>query len=420
MADYKRLVSYIYNYEYGQRKNNVGFSRVESRNEKCKVTIHVRLSVASNQPVKVYLIHRDGGTLEGVLLGEMFSKNGTGDFRVETDSSSLMGTRYGLEDICGIILYVSQNLFLGSQWDDKPISLTDFFAYDEKKHQLMSDMASEEKKDDYDSIQVSPQPVEDQIMEEMLAREVKNNETSASSTESSEQEEFQTTRVMKEVPQEEIMNAADLLHSQGLKEDMDSKLEEESASSVELISESESEEQVEAQQYTEETVTTEPVEEELQAEELEETSIGEDDDSTKVYMQSCGGDTETEKSAVPPSCPKCVECMFANFPCVEPFGTKNTSRWAKIEPKDIGVLPVEVWILANNSFLLHGYYNYRHLLFGAIPVNTGWQYVIAVPGTFHSTERTMAAMFGFDRFLSTKQEQAQVGDFGYWIQQVVL
>ena len=420
MADYKRLVSYIYNYEYGQRKNNVGFSRVESRSGKCKVTIHVRLSVASNQPVKVYLIHRDGGTLEGVLLGEMFSKNGTGDFRVETDSSSLMGTRYGLEDICGIILYVSQNLFLGSQWDDKPISLTDFFVYDEKKHQLMSDMANEEKTDDYDSIQVSPQPVEDQIMEEMLAREVKNNEEKASNSESSEQDNFETTRVMKEVPKEEIMNAADLLHSQGIQTDINDKLEEESATSVEVMPDSKSEEQVEAQEYSEDIVTEKAVEEDLQAEEDEEDSIEEDDDSNQVYMQSCGGECGTEKTAMPPSCPKCVEQMFANFPCVEPFGKKNTSKWTKIEPKDIGVLPVEVWILANNSFLLHGYYNYRHLLFGAIPVSTGWQYVIAVPGTFHNTEKTMAAMFGFDRFLSTKQEQAEVGDFGYWIQQVVL
>ena len=174
------------------------------------------------------------------------------------------------------------------------------------------------------------------------------------------------------------------------------------------------------QEYNENTTTTEPVEEELQVDVAEEDSSEEDGNSTQVYMQSCSGDGETENLSMPPSCPECVGRMFTNFPCVEPFGKEKANRWVKIEPKDLGVLPIEVWILANNSFLLHGYYNYRHLLFGAISVNTGWQYVIAVPGTLYNTEKTMAAMFGFERFLSTKREQAEVGDFGYWIQQVVL
>ena len=31
MADYKRFVSYMYEYENGEKKKNVGFSRVELR-----------------------------------------------------------------------------------------------------------------------------------------------------------------------------------------------------------------------------------------------------------------------------------------------------------------------------------------------------------------------------------------------------
>lgn len=33
-----------------------------------------------------------------------------------------------------------------------------------------------------------------------------------------------------------------------------------------------------------------------------------------------------------------------------------------IKPQDIGLLPREIWVYGNNSFLLHGYYNYRYLI----------------------------------------------------------
>ena len=33
-----------------------------------------------------------------------------------------------------------------------------------------------------------------------------------------------------------------------------------------------------------------------------------------------------------------------------------------IRPQDIGKLPRECWIHGNNSFLLHGYYNFRYLI----------------------------------------------------------
>lgn len=84
------------------------------------------------------------------------------------------------------------------------------------------------------------------------------------------------------------------------------------------------------------------------------------------------------------------------------------------------MLPVETWILANNSFLLHGYYNYRHLLFGVLQINESPQYVIGVPGLLQSTEQTMAGMFGFHRFLSIQGDNNRQNNFGYWIQQIVL
>ncbi len=44
------------------------------------------------------------------------------------------------------------------------------------------------------------------------------------------------------------------------------------------------------------------------------------------------------------------------------FDYDNGCEILSIKPQDIGLLPREVWTYGNNSFLLHGYYNYRHLI----------------------------------------------------------
>ena len=42
MADYKRLVSYIYAYPGGVRDKNVGFAKAEVRNGQFKLTVSVK------------------------------------------------------------------------------------------------------------------------------------------------------------------------------------------------------------------------------------------------------------------------------------------------------------------------------------------------------------------------------------------
>ena len=41
---------------------------------------------------------------------------------------------------------------------------------------------------------------------------------------------------------------------------------------------------------------------------------------------------------------------------------KNQSKIRKISRTDLSLLPRRFWHLANNSFLLHGYQNYNHLI----------------------------------------------------------
>ncbi len=103
-----------------------------------------------------------------------------------------------------------------------------------------------------------------------------------------------------------------------------------------------------------------------------------------------------------------------------PFEDNEIAWCARIEPKDIGMLPMDLWGLGNNSFLLHGYYSYRHLIFARVNDKNGQNYILGVPGIYHNREKFMAKMFGFENFKCAKRKPQRTGEFGYWYIPVLL
>ena len=103
------------------------------------------------------------------------------------------------------------------------------------------------------------------------------------------------------------------------------------------------------------------------------------------------------------------------YPEIHPF--RDSREYLSIAPKDFVVLCKEYQKLVHNSFLLHGYYNYRHLILGRIRQKDAWQYYIGVPGNFYDREKMVAEMFGFEAFEGEK-ESASPGDNGYYMKRV--
>lgn len=106
----------------------------------------------------------------------------------------------------------------------------------------------------------------------------------------------------------------------------------------------------------------------------------------------------------------------------EDYIEKISRRYEKISRKDLARLPRKEWRLANNSFLLHGFYNYHHLLY----IEEGENCWIGVPGIFHEKEQAAARAFGFPQFhritegtLELSGEETNlIEDFGYWCRAV--
>lgn len=102
---------------------------------------------------------------------------------------------------------------------------------------------------------------------------------------------------------------------------------------------------------------------------------------------------------------------------VHPFG--DDRMFLAVELKDFHLLKEPYQKLANNSFLLHGFYNYRHLILGPdreMGKGEGLCFYIGVPGTYFEREKMVAVMFGFEGFESSGA--VEIGKFGYYMRRV--
>lgn len=98
--------------------------------------------------------------------------------------------------------------------------------------------------------------------------------------------------------------------------------------------------------------------------------------------------------------------------------TNHSCQVRKISHSEINRLPSRLWPLANNSFLLHGYRTYGHLLI----IRENGRYWLGVPGIFDSQEARVAELYGFPRFTRSyagfadlsDDERNDQADFGHW------
>jgi hypothetical protein len=121
MSDYKRFVSYLYTYENERKKNNIGYTRIESRNGQCKITIHIKLLSLSTITLQTYLFYRKDGNILGLPLCPLSVKNSVGDCQTVISSDKVLDTDLPFSMMGGIIIPISPNRLLGTEWDDNPI-----------------------------------------------------------------------------------------------------------------------------------------------------------------------------------------------------------------------------------------------------------------------------------------------------------
>lgn len=104
-------------------------------------------------------------------------------------------------------------------------------------------------------------------------------------------------------------------------------------------------------------------------------------------------------------------------PHIRPF--QDEREYLSLRPEDFVILSSGSYRLVQNSFLLHGYFNYEHLILTRVQQKSGDQYYIGVPGNFFEKEKQVAIMYGFESF-ECRREPASEGEFGYYMIRVDL
>lgn len=126
--------------------------------------------------------------------------------------------------------------------------------------------------------------------------------------------------------------------------------------------------------------------------------------------------TVPEKKSIPLKETKWKQ-LWEIYPHISPF--QDERKYLSVSPADFVILSERYFTMVNNSFLLHGYYNYHHLVLKRLEIQGQVKYYIGVPGNYYDREKQVAVMFGFESF-ECMQEPAESGDFGYYLMGIEL
>lgn len=145
------------------------------------------------------------------------------------------------------------------------------------------------------------------------------------------------------------------------------------------------------------------------------------DNPAKRYVQTSKSEEQLIKMQENPATVPLLEDKWkqlsAVYTHITPF--QDEREYLSLGPGDFVILPQKYYKLVSNSFLLHGYYNYKHLILARMEAQGEMRYYIGVPGNFYEREKQVALLFGFESF-ECREEPAGVGDFGYYMIRVEL
>lgn len=446
MSAYHRLISYIYAYEGGIKGKNTGFAKLETRGTSCRIQVSVRRVFAGGSPIGVYLLAGQ----EEIRIGTLFVRGGNGEFRAVVNCENIEGSGCNMEECCGLTLHETDSAWRAytTIWEDAvahaaEVELADVTAEKVREQEAEKEGATrklaenvsgevnsgsvgKEKLDEASELTRSGEMESQDTSTETEKKEAVNiNETDfgisqpqPEKLEDSNLEIFEDTETMEAVP--DISETSDQQEAEVVQE---AQTETPQESFQESNQEVQTETPQESSQESFQKAQTEARRKDSQ-ESTREVRKEMPPDSPPDHQEAFQSDSQNQKQPQPDSSkefPKedpaetLWDRLRAAYPKVTAFECADGCEILVIKPQDIGLLPRENWVYGNNSFLLHGYYNYRYLILARLGKSgERGRYILGVPGHYGNNEKYMAAMFGFDRFVRSTRQPPRDSRFGYW------
>ena len=430
MSAYLRLISYIYAYEGGIKGKNTGFAKLETRGTSCRIQVSVRRVFAGGSPIGVYLLAGQ----EEIRIGTLFVRGGNGEFRAVVNCENIEGSGCNMEECCGLTLHETDSAWRAytTIWEDAvahaaEVELADVTAEKVREQEAEKEEATrklaENVSGEVNSASVGKEKL-DEASELTRSGEMESQDTSTE-TEKKEAVNINETDFGISQPQPEKLEDSNLeiFEDTETMEAVPDISETSDHQEAEVVQEAQTETPQESSQESNQEAQTEARRKDSQ-ESIREVRKEALPDSPPDHQEAFQSDSQNQKQPQPDSSKEFskedpAESLWnrlrAAYPKVTAFECADGCEILVIKPQDIGLLPRENWVYGNNSFLLHGYYNYRYLILARLgkPGERG-RYILGVPGHYGNNEKYMAAMFGFDRFVRSTRQPPRDSRFGYW------
>ena len=389
----KRMVSYLYKYINGAKSQNTGFVRIELMDVQCRFTVQMRMVPFEVFP-KVYLYIQKEHGAKCIEVSDMGTKSGNLVSRFALDKNNIEQTGYSFDDIDGLVVYISDEMFFATSW-----------------------VRDEVKLGQIEIVSKTREMPADSIFETENTKRL--NENNISENSNTGRKNIYESGNMKSVKEK---NVFDMENEKRLNENNTSDIENAERLNENNIFENVSDECMQVYNLSDNSLAGKGYE--VNDTEKFGKYAGQNMDSDEVASVAetrAESDINTEKMVIKASVYEendkdFGERILSTFPVMYPFASGIIDKSVRIELKDIGCLPIKMWVLANNTFLLHGYCSYRHIIFAKIKISDiETQYAVGSPGIYNSYDENIARQHGFIYFQPIGEVKDKNGTFGYWI-----
>lgn len=452
---FKKIVSYLDYFEYGEKKKNCGYGKILVKDEEVTVEIHVKgLGIHESRMCDIFV-----SSEENLRLGRFIVDKGTGYYNACFQRDDMDGEGLCVFDITGLFIRIDENKYCETTWEWG------------------------EKPDGYRRSESVGRPAEIVKMPEPYTESPEQTHPGKAPAEAEtavERESPEDTSASEDAPMERmriwIPEASLIVQPERVKETETDQTEE--TTSPDRQGTYESGEKSEAEKETKKAEHTESEKEkagEKQSGTRFQQTASDNLVSQPVAMgnlqpdfaaqrptvideypdpaaegphtatEADDGDAALHKSQITdPGVPRPAERLediplqkmlhedkwtqlCTLYPVCHPFG--DDEDYITIAPKDFIILRKEYQNLVSNSFLLHSFYNYHHVILGKTGGKKDEIYYIGVPGAYFERDKRVAVMFGFEGFAlsargngersaSEKKNGVETGAFGYYMRKV--
>ena len=379
--DYQRLVSYIYSYPEGVKGRNVGFAKALVHQGQFKLNISLRgVKTDSPEMFGIYMMVTDGG-YRLIKLGECLVKMGQMEYSGVFNPDNINETGYGFKDICGLAVAREDARYdcMMSMWKDEDVTpdMLVFSGMDAKK-QVEAGIVIKERMRQSDEEENRQETAESSVVrQEMAGYNAAMKERGQS--ESGGQQPVQSESAMLAGKSEMVQTKQIVVEEQQIVQTKQAEVAAESVTMPENIKAAGAAAKIPAE--------------------------------TQHLQQKAHRANATQTDP--------FEKLFVRADYIDAFDDDYFYDCIEVSPEKLKCLNQNEIDIAGNSFLLHGYYNFRHILFGRVRDNLdNTKYFIGVPGMYCNRERYMASMFGFNNFKKSHRSDYANPYFGYWYQEI--